>query len=262
MSHDVAMTRQTVLAHFSIRNASFAERCHAAGTAGFSGIGMYVGDYSSQRAAGRTDDELLGLLAEHDTRVLELEALRFFTEDTLDTFVHLVATFGVERIQVVPPFTGQVDRVAAAEWMAGFADRVAPFGASLAIEFLPFTDVPDAASAVEIVERTGRPNVGLCVDSWHVFRGAGLLSIVGLDPSMVVNVQFDDGPLDPVLDDYVQDCLHYREPPGEGEFDLRAFLELLPDTAPLSVEVIDDDLDLLPPAEAAALLMAATRLYL
>ncbi len=223
---------------------------------------MYVGDYSRQRADGRTDDELLALLAEHGTRVLELEALPFFTDAALDTFVHLVATFGAERIQVTPPFSGAVDRAAAAEWLGGFADRVAPFGASLAIEFLPFTDVADAASAVEIVERAGRSNVGLCVDSWHVFRGAGLLSIVGLDPALVVNVQFDDGPLEPVLDDYVQDCLHYREPPGDGEFDLRAFLELLPDTAPLSVEVIDDDLDLLAPAAAAALLMEATRSYL
>lgn len=60
----------------------------------------------------------------------------------------------------------------------------------------------------------------------------------------------------------MQDCLHYREPPGDGEFDLRVFLELLPDAAPLSVEVIDDDLDLLAPAATAALLMEATRSYL
>ncbi len=76
------------------------------------------------------------------------------------------------------------------------------------------------------------------------------------------NVQFNDGPFTPVLDDYVQDCLHHRELPGDGEFDLRGFLELLPADAPISVEVPDDDLDALPVGEAAAALYEATARYL
>ena len=256
------MTRQLVLAHFSVRHASFPDRCAAARDAGFDGIGLYVGEYSRQRSAGLGDADLLGILAEHDTAVLELEALPFFADAHLDTFVHLVATFGAKRIQVIPPFSGAVDRDEAATWLGTFADRVAPFGASLAIEFLPFTDVPDAATAAEIVDRAGRANLGLCVDSWHVFRGEGLLSLVGLDPSIVVNVQCNDGPAEPVLDDYVQDCLHHREVPGEGEFDLRSFFDLLPADAPVSVEVPDDDLDDLPTRQAALLLATETRRYL
>lgn len=256
------MARQTVLAHFSIRNATFVERAIATRTAGFDGFGMYIGDWSAQRAAGRTDDELLGILAEHGTRVAEVEALPIFADAHVDAFVHLVATYRPDRIQVVPPFTGAVDRRAAGEWLARVADRVAPFGCSLALEFLPFTDVPDASAGAEVVDLAARPNVGLCVDSWHVFRGAGLMSLVGLDPSLVLSVQLNDGPLDPVLDDYVQDCLHFREPPGEGEFDLRGMLALLPSHVPVSVEVPDDDLDLLAPADAARVLFTETSRYL
>jgi len=256
------MPRQTVLAHFSIRDASFAERCAAARAAGFDGIGLYVGEYSRLRSEGRSDEDLLGILAEHEMRVIELEALRFFADEHTDLFVHLVATFGAERIQTIAPFTGTVDRLAAARWLAALADRLAPFGASLAIEFLPFTDVPDVASAAEIIRLTARPNVGMCVDSWHVFRGAGLASLADLDPAHVVNVQFNDGPLDPVLDDYVQDCLHHREPPGEGEFDLRAFVAAMPPGAPFSIEVPDDDLDGLTPEAAAVILHDATMRYL
>jgi hypothetical protein len=89
-----------------------------------------------------------------------------------------------------------------------------------------------------------------------------LLSLVGLDPALVAMVQLNDGPLEPVVADYVDDCLHHREPPGEGEFDLRAFMELVPDLAPLGVEVPDDDLDALPPLDVATLLMAETRRFL
>jgi sugar phosphate isomerase/epimerase len=256
------MARQVVLAHFSIRNASFVERAVATRAAGFDGFGMYVGDWSLQRNAGRTDAELLGVLAEHGTRVAELEALPIFADAHVDTFVHLVATYRPDRIQVVPPFTGAVDRRAAGEWMARVADRVAPFGCSLALEFLPFTDIGDAAAGAEVVDAASRPNVGLCVDSWHVFRGAGLMSLVGLDPALVVSVQLNDGPLEPVLDDYVQDCLHFREPPGEGEFDLRGLLTIVPSHVPVSVEVPDDDLDALPPDAAARVLFEETTRYL
>ena len=256
------MTRDVVLAHFSIRDASFVDRCAAASAAGFGGIGLYIGEWSRLRAEGRSDDDLLAVLNEHEMRVAEVEALPIFADAQIEPFVHLVATFRPDRIQVIPPFRGAVDRKAAGAWLAKVADRVGVFGASLAIEFLPFTDISDAASAVELVERADRDNVGLCVDSWHVFRGAGLLSLVGLDPAMVQSVQFNDGPLEPVLDDYVQDCLHHRQAPGEGEFDLRGFLALLPADVPLSIEVPDDDLDALTPMAAATLLMDETRRYL
>jgi sugar phosphate isomerase/epimerase len=256
------MSRQLVLAHFSIRDASFVERAAAARAAGFDGIGLYVGHWSALRHAGRTDAELLGILAEHETRVIELEALRLFADAQLDTFVHLVATYRPDRLQVVPPFEGDVDRAEAGAWLARLADRVAPFGCTLSFEFLPFTDVPDAAAAAELVDRAARPNIGLCVDSWHVFRGAGLMSLVGLDPAIVSGVQLNDGPLDPVDDDYLFDCLHHREAPGEGEFDLRAFMSLLPPSAPVSIEVPDDDLDRLPPLDVARLLHDETARYL
>ena len=256
------MRRQVVLAHFSIRNAGFVDRCFAAHTAGFDGIGLEIGAYSSLRAAGRTDDELLGILAEHDTQVLELEALPLFGDAHVDAFVHLVATYRPQRILVVPPFSGVVDRALAGEWLARLAHRVAPFDATVAIEFLPFTDIPDAAAAAELVDRAGSVNVGVCVDVWHVFRGAGLLSLVGLDPAYVATVQLNDGPLDPVDDDYVIDCLHHREVPGDGEFELRAFMELVPPGVPVAVEVPSDDLDLRPPVEVAALLMEESRRWL
>ena len=256
------MPRQLVLAHFSIRDASFVDRCAAAHVAGFDGIGLYVGEYSRLRAAGRTDDELLGIVSEHGTRVIEVEALPIFADAHVDTFVHLAATFRAERIQVVPPFRGAVDRDAAAGWLATVADRVGVFGTTLAIEFLPFTDVADAAAAAELAVRADRPNIGLCVDAWHVFRGAGLLSLVGLDPALVASVQLDDGPFDPVLPDYVDDCLHFREVPGEGEFDLRGFMELLPSSAPVSVEVPSDVLDQLAPLEVARILAHESKRYL
>ncbi len=66
----------------------------------------------------------------------------------------------------------------------------------------------------------------------------------------------------PVTDDYLDECTHYRAPPGEGEFDVDGFLRVLygtATTAPVSVEVMSDELDLLPVQTTADRLAAATR---
>ena len=40
------------------------------------------------------------------------------------------------------------------------------------IEFLPWLDIPDAATAWAIAKQAGRANGGVLVDTWHYFRGA------------------------------------------------------------------------------------------
>jgi hypothetical protein len=67
----------------------------------------------------------------------------------------------------------------------------------------------------------------------------------------VKNVQLDDGTMKPVLNDYIPDCIHNRELLGDGEFPLAEFFHRTPNNAPISVEIIDDDLDLVPPMERA-----------
>lgn len=242
-----------------MRAASFEQRAHAAKVSGFDGIGLFVGAYLSAIRRGATDDSLRGVLESHDTRVIEIEALPMFNDEVLDLVLAVGELFGARRIQTVAPFVGDVDRARAALWLGDAADRAGAFGAALAIEFLPFTDIATASDASELIERAGRANLGMCVDSWHVFRGAGLVSLRDVVPEHVFSIQLNDGPLAPVLDDYVEDCLHHREVMGEAEFDLATLMSMLPPNAPLSIEVPDDDLDLLDPVEVARSLVDATR---
>ena len=215
---------------------------------------MYIGEYLKLQEAGWTDAAMQTVLDNYGMSVIELEAMRFFTGGE-SVWEHVVATFRPERLQVVPPFDGPCDREAAATWLRTTAERFEPYGVRLAIEFLGCSVIDSPAPAVELIERAARANIGLCVDSWHVMRGKGLPGLVGLDPALVAAIQIDDGPIEPVLPEYIPDCLHYRCTLGEGEFPLKEFLSMLPSDAPLSVEVIDDDLDLLPTA------VVADRLY-
>ena len=119
-------------------------------------------------------------------------------------------------------------------------------GLLVGIEWRPFTDIATAADAQRIVEGAGRANGGYCADIWHHERGArdvDMIRAVGGD--RIFAIQMNDGALLPTLDDYKADCLAYRVPPGDGEFDCVGFVRMLAEMdvrAPISLEVCSTEL--------------------
>jgi len=251
--------REINLGYMSMRHATLPERAAAAAAAGFDGLALRCDQWQSMQDSGWGPVRVRELLADHRLRVSEIEPVRFLRDDLLQAACEMIEAFGASRVQVTPPLDGgPMDATAVARWLAHAAARLAP--ACLAIEFLPPTPVPDAAAAQGLIDAAGGPpNLGLCVDSWHVFRGGGLASLRGIDPRRVFTLQINDGPLQPTLGDYIEDCLRFRQPCGEGAFDLVGFLRALPPTAPVNIEVISETLDRRPPREVAAMLMASTR---
>jgi sugar phosphate isomerase/epimerase len=235
-----------------MRAATTAERCAAAQAAGFAGIGanLTVDPHDRSGAAAKVP-------------ILEVEAVRLDDLSRLDTAVALVRRDGAHHVQVIPPFHGSMPAAALAEAMDAVAAAVAP--ALVSIEFLPYTCVPDIPTASSVVSLCRAANVGICVDSWHVVRGAGIAQLADLDPALVTSIQLDDGSLvseRPVtsIDEYVVDCMTTRLPPGEGAFDLDRFLAAVLDPRPdlpVSIEVISTELDALPPMDVAQRLMTA-----
>jgi sugar phosphate isomerase/epimerase len=251
-----------VLSHFSLPlRTPFEERVAAAAAAGFAGIGYFVREYVELCDEGWTDARFQEVLDQHGVVLHEVDALPLDRLDHLDAAVHLATTFGAHHLQVQGNRPGSVDE--AAEVVAGIADRVAGADVQVAIEFLPSNNIPTVADALALAERTGRANVGVQVDVWHHVRGANDWSMLEALPlERIVSVQVDDGPLRPVLPDYLEETVRHRCPPGEGEFDLDRFLAVVhpaASTLPLSLEVIDDDLLALPAAEAARRIAAGTR---
>jgi sugar phosphate isomerase/epimerase len=265
-----------ILSHFSLgRFRPFEERVRAAAEAGFAAMGFYVGDYQRVRAEGARDADLRSVLDHHEMRVVEIEALRGWSATGAERAAYLRTERSVfdmsdalgpgHHVQVIGPYTGTLDD--AAEAFAGVCDRAAEHGLLAAIEFLPeMSNIPDAATAMQIVTRAGRANGGICLDCWHHFRGANDNDMLrAIPPERIFAVQFDDGPRQRVDPDYYTDCTRYRDVPGAGEFDLVGFLGLLDEMGvclPLSVEVISADLLRRPAGQVARTLADATRAVL
>src|SRR5581483_6235884 len=148
------------------------------------------------------------------------------------------------------------------ERFAGLCDRAAEHGLLVALEFLPWSGIPDVATAWQVVDGAGRANGGLLVDSWHHLRGAaddGALRAVPGDRVFVVQVS--DAPAKPD-GDYMQDTMLNRRLPGDGDLDLVGFLRTLDAMGvdcPVSVELFNPAFQSLPADEAARLAHDATR---
>lgn len=262
-----------ILSHFSLgRFLPFEVRVQAAAEAGFSAMGFYVGDYRRLRALGASDADLRAILRHYGMRVSELEALRGWSSTGPDAVRYRVDEEAVLRlnqavgpadtIQVVGPYQGTLDHAIGS--FARLCDRMRPHGLAAAIEFLPeMTNIQDAGQALAIVTAADRPNGGLCVDSWHHFRGANDDELLRSVPAeRVFSIQLNDGPAGRIAEDYYQDCTRYRLAPGTGSFELENFLRLLRLNGvrrPISVEVLSDDLLGQSPLTAAQQLAENTR---
>jgi sugar phosphate isomerase/epimerase len=155
----------------------------------------------------------------------------------------------LNAVQLLRPEVG-VDE--AAEALAGVCDRAREHGLLVTLEYLPWSGIRDAATALAIVERTGRANAALLIDTWHTFRGPTTeAQLRALPAARIGSVQVSDAPAEPA-GNLLAETTRARLLPGEGAIPLARWLRLLADLgseAPIGVEVFSRALDALPPIE-------------
>lgn len=254
------------LSFHSLGEIDLEARAAAAAAGGFRLVGLSV----RRTVAWLADhhlDELRDLLDRHGLAVGQLEVITplLVEPDPLQgAAIDLARQLGCPSIQASAPC--DLDAATAAERIGQFADRAADAGAGVSLEFLPWTNLPSVGMAADIVRRSDRPGLGVCVDVWHLYRsGSAPVALAGLWPSINA-LQLSDGPVRSVQpDDLRTDCVHNRQIPGHGEFDLVGLLAAARRNVPschLSLEVISDDLAARPRADAAVALAAGVQTVL
>ncbi|MET8205927.1 sugar phosphate isomerase/epimerase [Streptomyces sp. NPDC005373] len=286
MTASSAFTRDPrfVLSWGTARGASFPDRVAAARQAGYDGIGLGIPYYRALLADGWKDRDLAAVLAEWDVRINEVEVLYGFhgasgpagvpgrpglvyADPEVERIAfHLADTFGVPFAQTVGTFDDRPIGPEVAEAFGSLCDRAAAHGLRVALEFVSYSSIPDLATGLAVVTEANRDNGGLCIDSWHFFRGKPDLELLRTVPAeRVFMVQFNDGPVPPVDPDRMADAIHHRALPGEGDLDLRSFVTALDRPgveAPLSIEIYSDELWRRPTPDTARRAAEATRAVL
>lgn len=264
-----------VLCSGTLRNASLAEKCAAAVAGGFRALTLWPDDVARARADGIALGEIRKRIEGHGLVVADLDPLLRWLPDeaippgisaaTEPEFHAIAEAVGARSLNVAQGFGARVDLDRAAEALAGVCDRAREHGLLVTLEYLPWSGIPDAKTALAIAERTGRANATLMIDTWHSFRGAtDDAQLRALPGARIGSVQLNDAPATPAPN-LVAETLDARLVPGEGAIPLVRWLRILDaigSRAPIGVEVFSKALDALPPVEVGRRCGAAARAVL
>jgi 4-hydroxyphenylpyruvate dioxygenase len=229
-------------------SGTLADKLAAAAAAGFDGVELFEPDLIASRLRPAQVRERLAEL----NLTLELyQPFRDFESTGEPDFARAEAKFrlmrelGAERLLVcssVAPDAPADDARAAAR-LRELAERAQAHGLTIAYEALAWgRHVNTTEHAWRIVERADHPALGLCLDSFHMLsRGEDPALIRAIPGEKLFFLQLADAPR--MAMDVLQWSRHHRCFPGQGGFDLAAFLghvRAAGYAGPLSLEVFND----------------------
>jgi sugar phosphate isomerase/epimerase len=176
--------------------------------------------------------------------VFDVEIARLnenFHADQFKRFLETAGTLGARAILVAgdDPDEGRLTASYAA-----FCDAAAPFNLTADLEFMPWTAVRDARSALRIITNADRPNGRVLVDSLHAGRSTTTLADLAAIPgSRLSYAQLCDAPgeVPTTQEGLIHTARCARLLPGEGGIDLVGIVRQLPSDLPLSLEIPNDE---------------------
>lgn len=215
---------------------SLRERAEAAAAAGYTGLGLVHQDIQAN-AAGMGLKAMRQLFDDTGIKHVEVEFLGDWFEggeakarsDRMrKELLDAAATLGARDLKIAPKmWTQEIDIAHYATALAEVADAAAAIGIDVAIEVLPFTNIPDLNTARAVVAQSGRANAGLCIDIWHMERGNIRLSeVAALPASYIKSVELNDARAE-IVGTLWDDTIGERVYPGEGVFDVPGFIRAI-----------------------------------
>jgi sugar phosphate isomerase/epimerase len=272
MTNSLPVARPVTFMAGSLARTPFREQVAAAATAGFGGITCWPNIWRhAQRRDSLTVQDMRAMLDDNGLVITDVDACSDWAAPSpVDVplpsaprveFFDVGDRLGATTVVATHTIGGGL---ATDREVAGFAllcDEAAVHGLRIALEYVPFTGVPDLPAALRILGAVDRPNAGLVVDLGHHARsGGGPDDLRVLRPEQVFTVQLADGPLRQSAD-LLEDAMSHRQLPGSGEFPLVDCLRVLADIgvrAPTGPEVYRPECADRPATEVAAELYRST----
>lgn len=170
-----------------------------------------------------------------DIEIIRLNAL--FQASSTKPFLECGAGLGAKNILVAGD---DPDLNRCADNFAAFCELAAQYAMTADLEFMPWTQVPNLSTAMQVINQAQQSNAGLLVDALHFARSATTLAeIAALDPKWIHYVQCCDAPAE--YDHSTEGLIHTaraeRLMPGDGDIDLLGLLKAVPQDLVLSLEI-------------------------
>ncbi|MFH0411256.1 TIM barrel protein [Corynebacterium sp. L4756] len=234
-------------------SGTLAEKLRAAADAGFDGVEIFeqdlvVSPHSPEQIRDRAQELGLSLDLYQPFRDLLSVEEDVFQDNLrrLEAKFQLMQRLGMNQILVcsnVATATVDDDEVRV-DQLRRAGELAARYGCFISYEALAWGKyVNTYQHAYDIVVKVDHPNVGTCLDSFHILsRGDDPTGIASMDAEKIFFLQLADAPsMDMGILPWSR---HHRVFPGEGDFDLGYFMEQVAKSGyqgPVSLEIFNDD---------------------
>ena len=162
----------------------FLQRVKAAIGGGYTGVGLTYPDL--QKTVSRYGyDGISSILRDNGVKLFEVEFLTdWFTDGDRRRQSDLIRRkllsaaekTGARRIKIGGDMEGKswpIDQVI--RCFAELCDQAKNAGTNVVLEILPWSNIPDIKTGIEVVSSADKSNGGLLVDIWHMARGGFLM---------------------------------------------------------------------------------------
>src|SRR5215218_3680309 len=195
----------------SLPRTPFREQDAAASGAGFGGLTCWPNVWRhAQRRDGLSLAAMRSLLDDHGLVLTDIDSVSDWAPPVDGSAgplpggasrreaIEVASALGATTLVAVHSVGGSLVVDRDVEAFARLCDDAGEHGLRVALEFFPFSGVPDLTTALAVLRQAGRSNAGLVVDVWHLARSGGKPEdLRQIPPGWVHTVQLADGPAEP-----------------------------------------------------------------
>jgi sugar phosphate isomerase/epimerase len=235
----------------------WADRCAAAREFGFSGLGIWHADLEHVLET-RTLQDMKRAFDDNGLRHLEVECLldwfldpddelRLASDRTRALLFEAAGVLSAHHVKVANIFARPASLAQLTERYGELcADAAQHTDAKIVYELMPpDVNVHTIDAVLQVVVGAGAPNGGVGIDTWHMSKlGIPPDELRRIPVEYLAWVELSDGQIEN-MDDPVDEVINHRRLPGEGEFDIRGYIEACRDhgyEGPWGVEVLSEEL--------------------
>jgi sugar phosphate isomerase/epimerase len=231
----------------------FEDRVVAASKAGFRGIGLKEADLE-HILERRSLKDMKHVFEDNGIKHVELEFLTDWfldgekkkkSDKTKQMLLTAAEALGARHIKVGDFDTQITPMPRLIESFAALCADAANYGTRVLFELIVDAMIKTLPETLEMIEGAGAKNGGIMLDLWHIVKLRIPYEEVALIPAQFVcGVELNDGTLDCPWSLH-EDTINHRKFCGEGEFDVKGFVNCLLKAGydgPWGIEILSRDL--------------------
>lgn len=231
----------------------FKDRVAAAAKAGFKGLGLWHADLD-HILERRSLKEMKQILDDNGIKYVELEFLTGWfadgekkKESDIQKKKLLTAAAALEatHVKVGDFYHEQCPMDHLIEAFAALCNEAAEYGTRIGFELMPFSMIDTLQDSLTMIEGAEASNGGITFDLWHLVKlGIPYDQAARVPAGRILGVELNDGTFEAPWSLH-EDTVNHRRLCGEGEFDIKSFIDCIKAAGykgPWGIEVLSEEL--------------------